>query len=335
MLRVEGLSRRFGSRWAVHDVTFSLAPGQVLGFVGPNGAGKTTTIRMLATHLRPDAGQAWIGGDELTARPDRIRRQVGYLPDTFGAYPGTRTGEYLEFFAECHGVARRGREALIRSLLELVDLGPERQTYVDQLSAGMQQRLGLARALVHDPAVLLLDEPGAGLDPHSRREMRELLAELARMGKAVLVSSHILNELAEVCTHIAIVHQGRLLTHGPVAAVLAMASGRLYRVRVLDELGDAVRVLREQPDVVAVAPMGDGIQVRLGTDPAAPVRVLSALMREGVPVTDFAEAGGRLEEVFLQVTRSGTLPARAAAAGQGAGPGPGAGPRAQAGPGVH
>ena len=252
-LEARGLHKRFGSTVAVVDFSLSVEAGAIFGLIGPNGAGKTTSIRMLATLLEPDGGEAWIGSASIRTDQAGVRRKLGYMPDFFGVYPELKAGEYLEFYAACHGVPADRRPVVTADLLHLVDLSHKRDSYVQGLSRGMQQRLGLARALVHDPAVLLLDEPASGLDPRARLELREVVRELGRMGKAVVISSHILAELADLCTHIAIVDGGQVVTAGTVEEVTRrLHGGRSVRVQVLDE-GERLRdLLLSRPDVHAV-----------------------------------------------------------------------------------
>src|SRR4051812_17910319 len=252
-VEARGLTKRYGSLLAVADFSLEVPTGAIYGLIGPNGAGKTTSLRMLATLLEPTGGDAWIGGASINTDPVGVRRQLGYMPDFFGVYPELKVAEYLDFYAACHGVQRERRADVVADLLQLVDLTHKRDSYVEGLSRGMQQRLGLARALVHDPAVLLLDEPASGLDPRARMELREVVRELGRMGKAVVISSHILAELADLCTHIAIVDSGRVLTAGTVEEVTRrLHGGRSVRVQVLSE-GERLRdLLAARPDVSAV-----------------------------------------------------------------------------------
>ena len=252
-LEARGLHKRFGRMVAVHDFSLQVPRGAIYGLIGPNGAGKTTSMRMLATLLQPDGGDAWIAGASIRTEQTEVRRNLGYMPDFFGTYAELRVSEYLDFYAACHGVPAARRAGVTDDLLALVDLTHKRDSYVEGLSRGMQQRLGLARALVHDPAVIMLDEPASGLDPRARLELREVVRELGRMGKAVLVSSHILAELADLCTHIAIVDGGRVLADGRVDEVTRrLNGGRAVRVQVLGE-GESLRdVLLTRPDVHAV-----------------------------------------------------------------------------------
>ena len=316
-LEARGLYKRFGSTVAVEDFTLSVPRGAIFGLIGPNGAGKTTSMRMLATLLEPDGGDAWIGGASIQNDQQGVRRQLGYMPDFFGVYPELKVMEYLDFYAACHGVPSDRRPPVVNDLLGLVDLTHKRESYVSGLSRGMQQRLGLARALVHDPAVLLLDEPASGLDPRARLELREVVRELGRMGKAVLVSSHILAELADLCTHIAIVDRGRVLASGTVDEVTRrLHGGRSVRIQVLGK-GAGIRLqgaLLDRPDTHAVtldtADPVDGAPDAIATarfvldgDERAMGTLLAELVTAGLPVISFAQDVSGLEDVFLQVTR--------------------------------
>jgi ABC-2 type transport system ATP-binding protein len=316
-LEARGLFKRFGSTVAVEDFTLSVPPGAIYGLIGPNGAGKTTSMRMLATLLEPDGGDAWIGGASIQDDQAGVRRQLGYMPDFFGVYPELKVAEYLDFYAACHGVPSERRAGVATDLLGLVDLTHKRDSYVAGLSRGMQQRLGLARALVHDPTVLLLDEPASGLDPRARLELREVVRELGRMGKAVLVSSHILAELADLCTHIAIVDGGRVLASGPVDEVTRrLHGGRSVRVQVLGRL-EGVRLqgaLLDRPDTHAVTldttepneETPEAIATArfvLDGDEQALRGLLAELVTAGLPIFSFGQDVSGLENVFLQVTR--------------------------------
>jgi ABC-2 type transport system ATP-binding protein len=316
-LEARSLYKRFGSTVAVQDFTLSVQAGAIFGLIGPNGAGKTTSMRMLATLLEPDGGDAWIGGSSIQSDQEGVRRQLGYMPDFFGVYPELKVAEYLDFYAACHGVSSARRAAVADDLLGLVDLTHKRDSYVAGLSRGMQQRLGLARALVHDPAVLLLDEPASGLDPRARLELREVVRELGRMGKAVLVSSHILAELADLCTHIAIVDGGRVLAAGPVDEVTRrLQGGRTVRVQVLGkDAGIKLRgALLNRPGVHAVTLDGaeptDGAPEPISTarfvldgDERALRDLLAGLVAADLPIFSFGQDVSGLEDLFLQVTR--------------------------------
>jgi ABC-2 type transport system ATP-binding protein len=224
IVRTSGLVKRYPGTVAVAGLDLDIAEGEIFGLVGPNGAGKTTTLRILATLLKPTAGEAEIAGINVRRDPDAARRVLGFMPDVFGVYDDMRVWEYLDFFARCYGIPAARRRRMIGDLLDLVDLGGKRDSYVQGLSRGMQQRLCLAHTLVHDPSVLLLDEPASGLDPRARVELRELLRELRTLGKTILISSHILPELEELCTSVAIVDHGKVLAEGRAVSAMAPSS---------------------------------------------------------------------------------------------------------------
>ncbi len=306
MIEVQGLHKRFASQVALDEVDFAVPRGEIFGFVGPNGAGKTTTIRILATLTSPDAGTATIGGIHVGDDPHAVRELVGYMPDFFGVYDRLTSEEYLEFYAACHGVPRRRRRAVARELLELVDLGDRAGDQVDTLSRGMKQRLCLARALVHDPQVLLLDEPASGLDPRARIEMRELVRELRRMGKTILISSHILPELEELCTWVGFIDHGRMVAAGPMADVRnRVLRGRRLRIELVDADGVKLLAARDQVDgragVIGVEAVDGALEVAV-EDGFADQDLLMELVRSGVAVRSFAPVTGDLSEAFMRLT---------------------------------
>ncbi len=319
MIEVRGLTKRYGRTEALRGLTFRVPAGSIYGFIGQNGAGKTTTLRILATLLPPGDGEALVGGYDVVRRPSEVRRLIGYMPDFFGVYDDLRVSEYLDFYADAHGVRGPAARRLRDDLLELVDLAHKRDAYVNDLSRGMQQRLCLARALVHDPAVLLLDEPASGLDPLARVEMRALLRELQAMGKTILISSHILSELADFCTHIGVVAHGRMLRQGTLDEVLRDSRERRLRIRVLPADGGsgaeraaadgaregdrAAQILAAVPGVRAVSVTGPQLEVAFDGGPEAVAALLETLVRSGVRVVSFSETAGSLEDAFLRLTK--------------------------------
>ena len=317
IVRTEGLVKRYDNTLAVAGIDLSVEQGEIFGLVGPNGAGKTTTLRILATLLLPSAGTAEIAGMSVTRNPDDVRRVLGFMPDSFGVYDDMKVWEYLDFFARCYGMGAADRRRMIGDLLELVDLGSKRDDYVQTLSRGMQQRLCLAHALVHDPQVLLLDEPASGLDPRARVELRELLRELRTLGKTILISSHILPELEELCTSVAIVDRGQVLAQGRVSDIeRRLRFGAVLRVRMLLE-GEALEAARDRfgqdPDVASAVLLEDGtIELGFRGDDAASARLLSESVAAGLPIVSFARAASDLEELFLQVTSPDREPLEAA-----------------------
>ena len=286
IVRTEGLVKRYDNTLAVAGIDLSVDQGEIFGLVGPNGAGKTTTLRILATLLLPSAGTAEIAGMSVTRNPDQVRRVLGFMPDSFGVYDDMKVWEYLDFFARCYGIGPADRRRMISDLLELVDLGRKRDDYVQTLSRGMQQRLCLAHALVHDPLVLLLDEPASGLDPRARVELRELLRELRSLGKTILISSHILPELEELCTSVAIVDRGQVLAQGRVADIeRRLRFGAVLRIRLLlegEELEAARARFGQDPDVASAVLHDDGtIEIGFRGDDAATARLLAESVAAG------------------------------------------------------
>ena len=317
IVRTEGLVKRYDRTVAVAGIDLAIEPGEIFGLVGPNGAGKTTTLRMLATLLQPSAGDAEIDGWSVTRNPDHVRRVLGFMPDVFGVYDDMKVWEYLDFFARCYGLPPAGRRRMIADLLELVDLAPKRDDYVQTLSRGMEQRLCLAHALVHDPKVLLLDEPASGLDPRARVELRELLRELRKLGKTIVISSHILPELEELCSSVAIVDQGAVLAQGRVADIeRRLRFGSVLRIRLLAE-GEALEAARAQfaadREVASATILDDGtIELGFRGDDAGTARLLAESVAAGLPIVSFARAASDLEELFLQVTAPDRQPGEAA-----------------------
>ena len=310
IVRTSGLVKRYPGTVAVAGLDLDVADGEIFGLVGPNGAGKTTTLRILATLLRPTSGEAEVAGISVTKNPDDARRVLGFMPDVFGVYDDMKVWEYLDFFARCYGIPAARRRRMIGDLLDLVDLGDRRNAYVQGLSRGMQQRLCLAHTLVHDPQVLLLDEPASGLDPRARVELRELLRELRSLGKTIVISSHILPELEELCTSVAIVDHGRVLAQGRVSDIeRRLRAGAVLRVKLLaDDAGyeTARSWFAEQPFVASAALNPDGtIEIGFRGDDQATSRLLVAAVTAGLPVMTFARAASDLEELFLQVTAQG------------------------------
>jgi ABC-2 type transport system ATP-binding protein len=302
-----GLVKRYPGTIAVAGLDLNVGAGEIFGLVGPNGAGKTTTLRILATLLAPTSGQAEVAGIDVRRNPDAARRVLGFMPDVFGVYDDMKVWEYLDFFARCYGIPAGKRRRMIGDLLDLVDLGDKRDAYVQSLSRGMQQRLCLAHTLVHDPQVLLLDEPASGLDPRARVELRELLRELRSLGKTIVISSHILPELEELCTAVAIVDHGQVLAQGKVSDIeRRLRYGAVIRVRVLGG-GEALEAARAQfatdPRVASVAILDDG-QIELGFrgDDEGAAQLLASSVAAGIRIAAFSRAASDLEELFLQVT---------------------------------
>ena len=307
IVQARGLVKRYNGTVAVAGVDLSIPEGEIFGLVGPNGAGKTTMLRMLATLLPPTSGDAHIAGESVTRNPQAVRRVLGYMPDAFGVYDDMKVWEYLDFFGRCYGLQPAQRKRMIGDLLELVDLAHKRDAYVLSLSRGMQQRLCLAHALVHDPKVLLLDEPASGLDPRARVELRELLRELRALGKTILISSHILPELEELCTSVAIVDHGRVLAAGTINEIgQRLRVGEVLRVRVLGDAAeiDAARAWFAGRENVASASVDASGQIEIGFrgDETGAAALLAAAVAAKLRVASYSPAATDLQELFLQVT---------------------------------
>jgi ABC-2 type transport system ATP-binding protein len=303
-IETRALTRRFGKMTAVDHLALQIPQGALYGLIGPNGAGKTTTLRMLAGLLEPSEGQIVLNGAVANHDWRDLRRQIGYMPDFFGVYEDMLVWEYLDFFGRCYGIDAGRRAQVTDELLELVDLSEKREAYVQTLSRGMRQRLCLAHALVHDPKVLLLDEPASGLDPRARVEMRELLRELGAMGKTIVVSSHILSELAELCDSVGIIERGRLIASGSLEEIRRQVrQGRTLRLRLLSDPEQAEQVARAQFGVGDVYAVEEGLELQFAGDDAAAADLLAALIASGVRVVSFSEIMSDLEEAFLKLTK--------------------------------
>ena len=305
MIRVEHLYKLFGQMVAVKDLTFDAGQGDLVGLIGPNGAGKTTTIKILATLLRPTYGDAFIGDYSVVHSRPMVKPMIGYVPDAFGVYENMRAQEYLQFFAAAYRIEGDAQLQVVDQVLELTDLTYKRDSLVLSLSRGMQQRLGLARALLHNPAVLLLDEPASGLDPRARVEMREVLKELQRLGKTILISSHILSELEEMCNKVVICERGELVFSGQVDELRKRVRvQRTLEVGVESGSDKAATLLQqEQPFVQNVEFQNGYLRVTLSPDAPAPAHFSQLLSRNGFVLTRLNEHEPSLEDVFMEVTR--------------------------------
>ncbi|MFZ4576394.1 MAG: ABC transporter ATP-binding protein [Phycisphaerales bacterium] len=313
MIETRGLTKRFGDLCALESLSLSIGKGDVFGFIGPNGAGKSTTMKILACLLKPDSGTAAVAGLDIATRGDDIRRVIGYMPDFLGVYDDLTVEEYLHFFGAAFKIGRKERVRIVDEVLQLTDLREKRHALVDSLSRGMQQRLGVARVLVHDPKVLFLDEPASGLDPRARIEMRSLLLELGRMGKTLMVSSHILSELAEMCTSIGIIERGKLLYSGSITEAFdrtRQMSGVSERIRLRLEDGGApaelVRPLLEGDKrvrrVVMSADNPREMIVELGEGKHGHHFVIEILIGCGARIDLFQPEEVKLEDAFLRLT---------------------------------
>lgn len=310
IIEIDGLTKQYGQLTALNNLSLTVEQGAVVGFIGPNGAGKTTTMRILTTLLQPTSGQAWLAGFSVTSQPRDVRRVVGYMPDFFGVYEDMKVWEYLDFFAACYDIPQSARRTMVDDLLALVDLGHKKEEFVDNLSRGMKQRLCLARTLAHDPQVLILDEPASGLDPRARIEMRELLRELKNMGKTIFFSSHILSEVADICTSIAVLEAGHLVAYGDLAEMKQkLRPHRVVHVRTLGQLEDLQRVLIMNDHVNGILTSAevdlppDTIRFDFTGSDQQMSSLLAELIQGEIPIVSFSEDGGDLEDLFLHVTR--------------------------------
>ena len=303
MIETKNLSKNFGDLAAVADLNLTIEDGDIFGFIGPNGAGKTTTMRILVTLLEPTRGKAFINGLDVSRNGKKVRKLVGYMPDFMGVYDDLKVFEYLEFFAAAFGIERKKRKSIVEGVLELTDLQSKRGAAVDSLSRGMQQRLGLARVLIHDPKVLVLDEPASGLDPRARIEIRELLRELKRMGKTIMISSHILSELEEICDHVGIIEHGRLVFSGTLEEIRPkLGIQSKVRVKVLNNQDKAVELLSALPQMREVKALAEYIAVTFHDGRQADGIIARTLVNGGVDVISLQPERFKLDDAFLKLT---------------------------------
>ncbi len=302
-----GLTRTYGTMVALNALDLAVNPGDLFGFIGSNGAGKTTTLRILATFLAPSAGQALVLGHDVVRDADAVRHVIGYMPDFFGVYKDMEVTEYLDFFGACYKIPTAQREKTVNDVLELVGLSEKKGALIGALSRGMQQRLGLARVLIHDPKVLLLDEPASGLDPRARIEMMAILQELQRLGKTIIISSHILSELQTLCNRVAIIEKGKLIYSGPVQGVRdQMSAGRVVWLKVSSDPAQALALLQARPEVSSAEARDGQVKVTLVSHEIDQSIVAETLVRGGAKLIELREDELGLEEVFLRVTRGET-----------------------------
>lgn len=300
------LSRLYGSMVALNSLNLTVNRGDLFGFIGSNGAGKTTTLRILATFLAPSSGKAEVLGHDVVKDADAVRHAIGYMPDFFGVYKDMEVTEYLDFFGACYKIPSAQREKTVNDVLELVGLSEKRGALIGALSRGMQQRLGLARVLIHDPQLLLLDEPASGLDPRARIEMMAILQELQRLGKTIIISSHILSELQTLCNRVAIIEKGKLIYAGPVQGVRdQMSPNQIYWVTVSGDSAKALEILKARSEVQEVVPVDGQLKVSFAHE-IDPTFIAESLVQGGIRIKGLWEDELGLEEVFLRVTRGET-----------------------------
>src|SRR5580765_3827846 len=306
-VETKGLTRMYGAIAALYGLDLTVNKGDLFGFIGSNGAGKTTTLRILATFLAPSAGRARVLGHDVVSDADAVSHVIGYMPDFFGVYKDMEVTEYLDFFGACYKIPSLQREYTVNDVLELVGLTEKRGALIGALSRGMQQRLGLARVLIHDPQLLLLDEPASGLDPRARIEMMAILQELQRLGKTIIISSHILSELQTLCNRVAIIEKGKLIYSGPVQGVRdQMSQGKVLWVRVSSDQAQAIELLKTRAEIAEVASSDGEIKVTLAGHEVDHSIIADVLVRGGARLIELREDEIGLEEVFMQVTRGET-----------------------------
>jgi len=304
MIELIDFGKEYGDFTAVQQLNLKIDEGEMFGFIGPNGAGKSTTIRFLATLLKASRGEGMLNGYSVTHDPMNVRRSLGYMPDNFGVYDGMKVWEFLDFFAVAYQIGKSKRKKIINDVLELLDLTHKRDDFVNGLSRGMKQRLCLAKTLVHDPPVLILDEPASGLDPRARIEVKALLKELRRMGKTILISSHILTELADCCTSIGIIERGQLLMSGPIDEVYRRIRGnRVIVVKFVENMDVGLSVIRSSPHVHDVQVEDHQATIEMENDDARVSELLNQLVYQKVVMRSFGEKEPTLEDVFMLVTK--------------------------------
>ena len=304
VIELQNLCRNFGATRAVDNVSFTVPRGSVFGYIGPNGAGKTTSMRILSTLELPTSGDALVEGLSSVNDPDRVRSRLGFMPDSFGTYSDTNCAEYLDFFARSHGILGRQRTRRLRWVMDFTGLKSLAYKPIRGLSKGMRQRLCLGRALIHDPAVLILDEPAAGLDPRARIELRKMIRALASENKTILISSHILTELAEMCDHVGIIEQGRLLATGSVDEIRkTLRPSREIRLRIAGDKQTAMNLLSEYDWVDKLDQDTQGIRFSIRGGDQNQIQLLRDLIHAGIEVLEFAAQDESLEDVFLQITQ--------------------------------
>lgn len=306
MLKVDNLTKRYGRFNAVDGLSLEIDEGHIYGFVGANGAGKTTTMKIIAGLLSPTSGTVYVDGVDISLNPREVKRKIGYMPDFFGVYDDLKVTEYMDFYSGVYKVAKKDRQKITDELLELVSLKDKKDSYVDHLSRGMKQRLCLARSLIHNPSLLILDEPASGLDPKARVDMKETLKVLREMGKTILISSHILPELAELCTSIGIIEHGKMVVSGTVEDIMKKVShGRTLRVKVLEGIDSLVKYLKELPDISNISVASDYVDADFNGDDRALSEILKTIVKNEIPVVTFSEPEKNLESAFLHILAGG------------------------------
>lgn len=304
MLEIKDLYKNYGHFTALNGLNLELKKGELFGFVGPNGAGKTTTMRIVAGLLKPDQGEVLVDGISIKKDMQKIKDKIGYMPDFFGVYDNLKTIEYMEFYASIYGMTSKQSKNMIHKLLELVNLEDQAENYVDGLSRGMKQRLCLARCLIHDPELLILDEPASGLDPRARFEMKDILKELNRQGKTIIISSHILPELSQMCSTIGIIQKGSMVLKGTVKEIMnQMNTSNPITIQVLEGQDKILTILKQNPLVENIAIKGNNFSVGFKGEKGEEAKLLTSLVENGIHISAFGRQEGSLENLFIQLTK--------------------------------
>ena len=305
MLSIKGLEKTYGDFKALNGLDLTINKGEIFGFIGPNGAGKSTTMKIVSGLLTPDSGEVYVDGIDAIKRNKELKEKIGYMPDFFGVYDNLKAIEYLEFYGSIYGLSYSEGKKIGMDLLELVNLKDKSESYVDGLSRGMKQRLCLARCLMHNPKLLILDEPASGMDPRARFEMKNILKNLREMDKTIIVSSHILSELGEICTNIGIIERGKMVCQGTVEEIMEEAKGNnpLF-ITVIDGVEEAIKVLKEIPNIGKVTFDKNKITASLNGDEAKAAEVLRTLINRNIKVTSFNKSEGNLEDLFIKLTEN-------------------------------
>ncbi|HZK33689.1 MAG TPA: ABC transporter ATP-binding protein [Bacillota bacterium] len=306
MLLIENLVKKYGKFTAVDKLNLKLDKGDIYGFIGPNGAGKTTTMKVVATLMKATSGKVFVDGIDVAENPRMVKSRIGYMPDFFGVYDNLKVNEYMDFYGSCYGIPAGERRKARGELLELVDLKDKGDNYVDTLSRGMKQRLCLARSLIHNPELLILDEPASGMDPRARIEMKGILKTLKSMDKTILISSHILHELAELCNTIGVIEQGELVYSGKIDDLMKRLTGKsIIRIRVLADVDRTASLLKEQPYIDDISGEDNTLEISYDGGEEDMTRLLKLLVLNDIPVISFTKIDGNIEKVFLEVTKGG------------------------------
>lgn len=303
MVKIEELRKNYGKFQALDGMNLNINKGELFGFVGPNGAGKTTTMRIMSGLLSADGGTVMVGDVNVTAHPTKVKDKIGYMPDFFGVYDNLKAIEYMEFFASIYGFYGKSARKLCLEMMDLVNLADKENAYVDGLSRGMKQRLCLARCLIHNPELLILDEPASGLDPRARFEMKEILRNLSDMGKTILISSHILPELAEMCTNVGIVEHGKLVVSGTVDEIMSrMNSSNPLVVKFEEGQDETIHFLKENPAIENISIRSDKVYIGFQGNSMEEGRLLGDMVRHGAVISSYGREEGNLESLFMQIT---------------------------------